>query len=446
MIRGFFFFFFLALLTYLSVTLADAPGQVVINWYGYQIETTAIFLATAVAAVTIVAAIAYRYWVKFCELPGRLRRSRQDARYKKGYVALTRGFASLAAGDAKEARSQAAQAARGLAEPPLALLLSAQAARLAGDKAEAAHFFLQMQEHPETEFIGVRGLLTQATEQHDWKQARLLAERAFRLNPRSAWVAEILMDLQSRQGHWLESREILAQSRKKGAILPAAANRREAIVEYQMGLQANEAGDPYAATKHFNSCLKKAPGFVPGAVHLARLLVEAGKARKARAEVETAWKIQPHPDLFEAFFLARRTKKSSIERARAAQRLAGINPDNAQSHAIAARATLDARLWGETRKHLNKAIELGPTAQVYQLYAQVENAELKDELKARHWLGEASKAQPDPAWVCGACGDAGASWEAFCPRCGAFDSFAWTGPAFVPAQVAAKSVPALPSL
>ena len=46
-----------------------------------------------------------------------------------------------------------------------------------------------MMEQPETEFLGLRGLLTQAIKRGDKGEALDLARRAYRLKPKSAWVA-----------------------------------------------------------------------------------------------------------------------------------------------------------------------------------------------------------------------------------------------------------------
>ncbi len=49
-----------------------------------------------------------------------------------------------------------------LAEPPLTLLLSAQAAQLNGDEQAARRYFTAMLDRAETEFLGLRGLVMQA--------------------------------------------------------------------------------------------------------------------------------------------------------------------------------------------------------------------------------------------------------------------------------------------
>src|ERR687888_327363 len=65
-------------------------------------------------------------------------------------------------GDAVEAQRQAKQAGDLLNDPPLTLLLEAQAAQLGGDEKAATRYFRAMLDHPEASFLGLRGLLMQS--------------------------------------------------------------------------------------------------------------------------------------------------------------------------------------------------------------------------------------------------------------------------------------------
>jgi HemY protein len=87
-----------------------------------------------------------------------------------------------------------------------------------------------------------------------------------------------------------------------------------------------------------------------------------------------------------------------------------------------------ARLWGEARRHLEVAAELGPTARAYRLLAELEEEERGDAEAAARWLRKAAEAAPDPAWVCERCGAAHPSWSARCESCGAFATLVWRQP------------------
>ena len=109
-------------------------------------------------------------------------------------------------------------------------------------------------------------------------------------------------------------------------------------------------------------------------------------------------------------------------------------------------ANLEAKLWGEARRHLTAAIQAGdgePTVGQCRLMARLEDEEGVDREAAHRWLARAAEAPPDPDWVCEVCGAAHARWQANCSRCGSFDKLAWRAPARVqPVLMEAKTPPA----
>jgi len=420
----------LAVLVGLAVWLADNPGQVSLEWWGWRLETSVAILVLGAAVVLAAFAVLYRIWLAVRRAPGRMVGSRRENRRRRGYLALTQGMVAVAAGDAEEARKQVRRADGLLEEPPLTLLLQAQAAQLSGDTRAAEKFFTAMLDKPDTEFLGLRGLLTQALKAKDDKKARDLAERAFRLRPGSDWVAANLLELQVKAGAWADARATLDKAVKNRAVPADEAKHRQVALDYRLSLDASAQGDGGKALKLLRAAHEADPGFAPAAARLADLQLAAGKAGKAVSTVERAWTAAPHPELAEMYWRARGAN-DALERVRAAQQLAKQNPDHPESHLVLAETALDAQLWGEARRHLQAAAGDTPPARVCRLMAELEESEHKDAEAARSWLVRASMADPDPAWVCGDCGNSVAEWTIVCGNCGGFASFSWRTPPHV---------------
>jgi HemY protein len=430
MLRTLGYIFFLSVLAVVAAWLADSPGVVSLEWRGWRIDTSFALLAAAVAIVSGVVAILYRFWLFLRRVPGRVVGSRRDIRQRRGYLALTRGMVAVAAGDSAEARKQARRADGLLDDPPLTMLLSAQASQMAGDEGAAGKFFGAMLAKPETEFLGVRGLLTQALKKGNRKSALELAERAYRLRPKSDWVAKNLLDLQVRDGAWADARTTLDQSIKNKLVPAKEAAHRLVVLDYRLSLEAAAAGDSAKKTKLLKAANDRDPGFVPAAVLLAEENLKSGRRGRAAAIVEKAWSINPHPDLTDPYWRARGAD-SALDRVKAAERLARANPDHPESHMVVAEISLEAKLWGESRHHLGIAGGDSPPARVCRLMAELEESERNDTDGARNWLMRASLADPDPAWVCGDCGNSLSEWEIVCGNCDAFASFSWRTPPHV---------------
>ena len=431
MIRGILYFVILAGLVWGAVILTDHPGSVSLQWGGYRIDSTFAFLLGVVAVVAGVAAVVYRFWLFIRRSPGQIKWAWRAKRRQRGYQALTRGMVAVAAGDAHEAQRQAKRADGLLDEPPLTMLVSAQAAQMKGDEKAVGAFFKAMMERPETEFLGLRGLLNQAIKRGDKHEALILARRAYRLQPKSTWVADHMFDLQTRTGQWLDARVTCDDLKRSKLIDSDEARRRKAVLLYQMSLDAQEGGDADAAIDQLAVANKLAPAFIPAVADLADHWTGIGKQSKAARMIEKTWALTPHPSLVEPYWAARQAA-DALERVRASEKLAKGNPDHLESHIALARAYLDALLWGEARRHLEDAIDItsltGTPARVCRLMAELEESENEDQGRTRDWLMRASEAPHDPAWVCDHCGNAAGHWSAVCGKCESFDTFVWGAP------------------
>jgi HemY protein len=429
----------IALLIAISVFIADRPGSVELEWQNWRIDTSVSVLALGVGAVAMLAAALFHLLRKFITAPWRLSRWRRERRREAGYRALTQGMVAIAAGDPSEALKYARRADVLLAEPPLTLLLSAQAAQLNGDQLAAQKYFTAMLERPETEFLGLRGLLMQALHAGDDNAGLKLVERAKQLRPRTPWVLTQLYELQARGGHWREAEATLAEAIKRKAVGETIGRRHRAALLHEESRAAEASGDTGAALTFAGKAFAADPGFAPGAVRLAGLHLTQGHRRRALRTLLSAWRQAPHPDIAHAYD-ALFQDETAVQRVKRVEHLAAANPSHRESHLALAEAALAAKLWGEARRHLTEAGAAEPSAtpQMCRLMAQIEEQEHGDYAAARAWLARAADSSAaDPTYVCEKCGAETGLWSALCLRCRAFGSLVWRMPP--------RSKPALPA-
>lgn len=412
------------------VWLAERPGDVSIVWQGWRIDTSVGALIAGVAAIALAAALLYRLWRALVVAPRRFGRWRRDRRHRLGYEALSAGLVSVAAGDPHGARRQARRADTLLGHPPLTLLLSAQAAQLTGDEDTAQRHFREMLERPETEFLGLRGLLARAMRDNDQPRALELARRAMALRPQTPWVLTTLFDLQTQAGDWTGAAETLERAASAKALPPATAQRHQAAVAIERSRVAHADGRPVDALRFAKKAYKTDPGHPAAASWYAGRLSDTDRRRKAAKLIEQEWTRRPHPELL-AVYRRARTPYDGLAWVKDVERLALLSPAHPESIRARGEAALEAGLWGEARKHLTAAIVAAgetPPASLCRKMAQVEEKDSGDTAAAHRWLELAAEANPDSAWICEACGAPHAAWQATCRRCGAFDRLEWRLP------------------
>ena len=102
-----------------------------------------------------------------------LRRHLHHRRGERAYEAISRGLIAVGAGDLDAARKHTAEVKRIAPAEPLALLLSAQAAQLGGDREAADSAFRAMASRADTKALGLHGLLHRGAAPRRSRQRRV---------------------------------------------------------------------------------------------------------------------------------------------------------------------------------------------------------------------------------------------------------------------------------
>ena len=410
-----------------AVYLADRPGAVTIVWQGWRIDTSVAALGLGTALVVFVLGWCLALLRRLATAPRNFVRARRERRRRDGYRALTYGMAAVAAGDPDEAERHARRANALLNEPPLTRLLAAQAAQLKGDTAAARDYFTAMLAEPETEFLGLRGLIVQALARGEDGVALKLIERARELRPRTGWVQRTLVELEARAGRWETAEARLVEATRRAAITPEESRHHRAAILYERGRTAHAAGRTGEALKLAGQAHHADPGFAPATAWYASLLAAEGSMRRARKAIEAGWRAAPHPTLAAAYGELH-AGEPPLARIKRFERLHGLKPDHVEGRVALAEAALKAKLWGEARRHLTEAgvDRADAPPRLHRLMATLEDAERADSGRARQWLERAAQApSPDPAYACNICGYETATWTPLCPRCRSFDQLVW---------------------
>ena len=351
----------------LAVWLAERPGTVTAEWQGWRLDSS---VGVLLVAVVVLIGLCIGGWLLYRWIVGApfaLLEGWGESRKKRGYRELTQGLAAVAAGDGAEAQKHARKAEQLLAEPPITLLLSAQAAQLAGDRDGANRAFTAMLEDEQTAFLGLRGLIGQALRDGDQSKALAYAERAFKLKPQTPWVVHSLFDMQAQVGQWKAAQETLE------------TGQRRKVVDRRQGPHAESAAagraQPRRRTRRqrrrcagagARGLRARARAHRRHASASPRLQIKAGDARRAQKTLERGWALAPHPDLA-MLYLEASGESDPLKRIGVMRRLASHNENDIESHLALAQASLEAGAVGrgaaasrDRRRHQPAGARLPP--------------------------------------------------------------------------------------
>ena len=379
--------------------LMSQPGNLSIEWLGWQMEMPSSLAVTLVVGFALIVVFFDRLLRLLRSMPGFLGGRWRERRETAGHRALTLGLMAVSAGEPVEARRQAARARRLLNSPQLTALLSAQAAHLAGDHAAARRYFTALIDDQNTAFLGQIGLMRLAVDSKDSPAALMAARKALDLKPQSALAAAQLLQLYADQRNWAAALEVITiviKDRKKqtGTVAETLVRQHTALY-YLDGLAALEIEQDIArATSQFRAALRYDPTFLPAIFALADLYLNNDGKRKALKLLEVSFTLVPHVGI--------------------AERLQVLWDDN-DGNSIARLIKLVPK-----KPELLKQTAYGLVSDI------AENKGLDGEakrLRALHGNDTATF-----GWQCGVCKSRIDSWHSHCPSCGQLAGLKWQQP------------------
>jgi HemY protein len=291
---------------------------------------------------------------------------------------------------------------------------------MAGDRAAAERAFRDMTKRADTKLLGLRGLYIEAQRRNDPHGARQVAEEAAKSAPGLAWAGQAVLDDRCAASDWAGALDALDAMK---SALPKADYRRKRAVLLTARAQALAEIDRDGARAAILEAVKLAPDLVPAAALAGRRLAESNNWRKARKILETAWTINPHPDIAEAYANLR-LGDSARERLARMQKLAAKVEGQREGALAVAHAAIDAHEFAVARDALAPYLS-APTRRVAALMAEIEEAEHGDTGRVREWMSRAVRASADPVWT--ADGVVSERWLPVTPN-GRLDGFEWKLP------------------
>jgi len=427
LVRTLVWFVIAAVVMFGAVWLAERPGSITAEWHGWRLDTNVGVMLIVLIVLILLSVGSWLLYRWIVGAPGALFDTWGESRRRRGYQALTQGLAAVAAGDGAEAQKNARKAEALLAEPPLTLLLSAQAAQLTGDRDGAKRAFNAMLEDEQMAFLGLRGLIAQSLRDGDQAQALAYAERAFKLRPQTPWVVHSLFDMQAQIGRWREAQDTLDAGLRRKVVTADKGRTLKALLLVERSRAAERDGSDGDALALAREAFGLAPERIAVSSRLAELQIKTGDGRRAMRTLERGWTLAPHPDLA-ALYLKASGENDALKRVGIVRKLAAQKPDDLESNLALAHAALEAGLWGEARRYLDAAGGTHPPVRVCRLMAEVEERAQSDQAKVHEWLARAASAPADRAWRCAACGAHHEAWRSVCESCGAFGTLHWRAP------------------
>ncbi|PCI51046.1 MAG: hypothetical protein COB49_02910 [Alphaproteobacteria bacterium] len=401
-----------------AVWFADNPGNLQLNWRGWEIRMSVAVFGLLIFLYTVSCWYLFKLYRWFRTDNPLASPKRMASRREKGLAELDLGWSALAIHDKAAALKHGRKAYSLLPADngPARLLLQAS-----GDK----KYLAQLNDSPGSKMLAMTFRLKKELKADNSKNAHEILVEMQKSNPGNSWISQKLFDILTRLGKWAEATEELGKLVKAKAMDSGEYKRLSAVLCYRQALEADLAGQKKSARDFGEQALKKDLSFIPAALLLGRHHLAEGDKARARKIIENTWKVAPHPDLGQ-FFLKLEPLESPSEKFRRIQKFTGLNAEHPHSRHLLAKIALDTEHWAEAKQALDRLVKTDRAShETYHLLARLEMLQKQDEKASEAHMTSASNAPPDPMWQCAKCGTSRENYTATCPNCHSFGQIRW---------------------
>lgn len=398
------------------------PGEVSINWLGYNITLhMLIVVALLLTLAFIISLFSVTVW-QVLTWPHRRRARKKYRTLESGLKQLTLGVTALAMGDEESAHTALKKASLALPHDPLPQLLTAQLLQRQGKHEDARAQFRALMHHEMTAPLATRRLIEQHVANREWLEATRLTEEARKEAPKDRWLLLTLLDLYARDYNTTEMLALTEGWQWQSPLAKEERHRYAAIAHYLAAVKQPDAHKKEQSLRH---AVGYAPDFLPAIIDFADVLMAQEEKRRARKWLRAAWEKTPNYLLIEPIL-------STIEEEspRAQQRL--LKPfmtsgATAMHQLLAAKQAFNAQEFERAKEATEKSLALGETKEACSLMSEIEK-HLRGVDAANGWLARAVDAPASETWVCDHCGTEHEQWHSHCVHCQHFDSLRYARP------------------
>jgi HemY protein len=384
--KTFFFFVFLVLLGTLIQYTVDTPGIVVFDWYGYEIQTTALFAAICLFMLTLFFFVWGRVWSWFMAAPKNLAVRRDKKREAEGFTTFFKGLDALAAGDGKKAQSLALKTSELLPDKRLPHMIRAEAAQLLGDENEAMYHFKALSEDKNSSFLGLRGLLSQSYKSKHYEAAYEYAQKAYAVKPNSPWVLRIYFEVLLHLQKFEEALDFLEKLDKKAVLTFEESNHHEGFICIELA-KRNRAQNRYReAIKYTNFGLKALPSFTELGELKVEIYREKGDKKKAVETLVDLWQDAPKKEIFALWLNATNGTKNQLKQA---EKITKNFLNTAEGNIALGLAYMENEEWEKAENTFQDALKYATNQFIYSKLLLCAQRQNKDEKIQKKWQEKA---------------------------------------------------------
>jgi HemY protein len=403
----------------------DHLGKVEIQWLGYKAQTNLALALMVIFLGILLLSLVVRLIRSIFGIPSWFREKASLKQQKKLAIQLRHGLISFVMKDGDALALESDGFKRSGGDIGFTHFFRAEAAVMKGDRKTAHDLYLELSRLKGFEVLGLNGLLKLALERGGYEEVLYYVMACEKYYVSSPWLMDILFETALRFDKFDDALDALRRKKTLKLLKLDEYQKKMAMVLLAQAIKAQSHGNEESYERFIEQSYESDETYLPTLLHFLPLLLKEEKHSRLRKIVERNWPASPHPDLAR-FYAQSMPGASDVEVFRLIQRLSSFAPHHPESRLEMARYAMRAKLWGQSREHLDALLgENVKSPEIYFLLAQLEEDETGDVTRAWPWLEKLANLSYQGNWFCRSCLGCQTSWNIICPNCNALGELEW---------------------
>lgn len=344
-------------------------GAVALNWQGWQVETSPVFVGIVLALLALAAFLVGLFVEWLRGMPHRWRLKHEHKKEKQGWQATVAGFAAMAAGNYDEARKLAAKSRHFLPDKRLGAYITAEVALRDNKNFLAKEQYKELEQDPHTAILGARGLVQQAVRAGQWADVIEHCDKALEQVPNAPWFRRQLFEALLHTHQWGRAQALWGQVKNMYADAGEPCHG-PALCLVRAHVEVEK--DAKQAHKILKDGLKTWPDFLPLAQLRTDLLCREEKTHEATKVLEHTFESAPCPHVFEAWLRLAKSEYKASRLVDRVEKLAAKAPEPLVRYLCLGAGYREVGELAKAREQLLKAVEIEPSRDTMERLASLE--------------------------------------------------------------------------
>ena len=401
----------------LAMWFSNNKGNVVIEWFGWQITTSPSFLIISVVLIFFLFYILLSLILSLYNIPKKALLRIEKRKKNNAIKALNEGIIASFYGNKKEVLKNLNVAKKSLGDTPLLILLKLQNSLYEGNQSNSFALLTKMLDVKVLKPIAIKSLLAYSIKNKDQKLFKNILNKSLDKKIDFSWIQKNIFKFCIQNNNWSDLSNFLEKKTP-----PRNKTNKEilSITYFQTALGYYYLKETNNAKIFLKKSIKLNNFFPPFMDLYCKLNLAKNQSHLIKI-LKKYWLINPNPNI-EQCLENSFTDKDALSKLKIISKILVKNNQLYYKYLILGKLKYKAKIWGSSKSDLQKSISFKPSKEAYYFLYKIEkklrtNERLIQELKLLY-----DKSINDIYWKCTVCDLSYNNWYPFCNSCNSFNS------------------------